>query len=94
MAATKTRRRRAPKPAPLGKTTWAILTPRGGTLRENSHGAGATLALAQQLVARPDSPGELDVVRRDLFGPPALLYTVRRDEESGNVSTRIHSQED
>lgn len=94
MAATKTRRRRAPKPAPLGKTTWAILTPTGDTLRENSYGPGAILALAQQLVSRDENPSELTVERRDLFGPPARLYRVVRDDETGFVSTAILSEED
>jgi len=93
-AKTKTRRRKVTKPAPLGKTTWAILTPTGDTLRENSYGPGATLASAQHLAFRADTPDELTVVRRDLFGPPAILYTVRRDAETGNVSTEIHSHED
>lgn len=94
MAATRTRRRRAPKPAPLGKTTWAILTPTGDTLRENSYGPGANLAAAQQLVFRDDLPDELTIERRDLFGPPARLYTVRHDAETGHVNTTIHSHED
>lgn len=94
MAATKTRRRRAAtKPAPLGKTTWAI-TADGETLRENSYGPGATLALAQQLVSRDDTADELVVERRDLFGAPARLYRVVRDDETGNVSTLILSEED
>lgn len=93
MPATKSRGRRATKPAPLGKTTWAILA-KGETIRENSHGPGATLALAQQLAGRHDSAPELLVERRDLFGSPATLYRVVRDEETGNVSTKIISRED
>lgn len=94
MAAVKTRRRRraAPKPPPLGKTTWAIVTPtQRETLRENSYGPGATLALAQRLAMEHV---ELRVERRDLFGPPAHLYTVRRDEETGTITTEIISSED
>jgi hypothetical protein len=95
VAATKTRRRRAAKPkAPaLGKTTWAIVTPTGATLRENSYGPGAILALAQQLVGRAESPEELTVERRDLFGAPAQLYRVVRYED-GSVDTEIISSED
>ena len=90
--ATKTRRRRSKTPAApkLGKTTWAILAD-GATLRENSYGAGATLALAQRLAMEHV---ELRVERRDLFGAPAHLYTVRRDEETGTITTEIISSED
>ncbi len=87
------RRKAAPKPPPLGKVTWAILTPNGSVLRENSYGPGAILALAQQLVAKTDNPDQLTVERRDLFGSPALLYRVVRDE-AGNVDTAIISEED
>lgn len=73
--------------------SWAILTPTGDTLRENSYGPGAILALAQQLVARVDSPDELTIERRDLFGSPAQLYRVVRNED-GNVDTAIISSED
>jgi hypothetical protein len=100
VAATTTRRRKAAKTkAPtLGKTTWAIVTPVGVVLRENSYGAGAILALAQQLLgsitfATDHDVTELTIERRDLFGSPAPLYRVVRKED-GNVDTEIISEED
>lgn len=95
MAATKSRTRRCTttKPAPLGRTTWVILAPNGDVLRENSFGPGANLAVAQQLVGRDECPAKLTIERRDLFGAPARLYRVVRDED-GNAYTAIISQED
>jgi hypothetical protein len=81
-------------PPKLGKTTWAIMRPDGTALRENSYGASATLAMAQHLIQRPEHPAELTVERRDLFGPPATLYRVTRDEDSGIIRSTTISRED
>lgn len=95
MAATKTRRRRRTTSAPPvpGKTSWVILNVNGDVLRETGYGAAVTLKLAQARALDQDDPVTYTVERRDLFGPPALLYRVDRDED-GIVLTTTISEED
>lgn len=95
-AATKAGRGRVPgsDTPDGGKTSWAVLDPSGRTIQEVGSGAGPALVRAQDVAQRGYSgPVVLTVERRDLFGPAAPLYRVRRDDQ-GVIITTVISEED
>ena len=89
------KKRRARKPAVVipGKTAWITRDASGTVVKENPYGPGSALIVTQRLAELAGAEVELTIERRDLFGPPAPLYRVVRDED-GTVTTFTISEED
>ena len=93
----KTRRRtkRSSEPA-LGNVTFHIIDQEGVELRPPQGNLGVATVRAQEIVMRNYADGDEATVyieRRALFGPPAEIGHVVR-EEDGTVKTYITNRED